>query len=297
MSGYGNATNVASTIKESALFGRQNAENGDDIQYSILSGGDNAKEANFIRYSSVFGKDNALNDNQVQYSLVSGQSNAYTTTDTINYSMLVGYRNGYAATVSLDNTILLGFEQGYSVGSQGAADYRLAIGMYRDNPLIYGEFDSEVLKINGSLTVTDRTGAAATKSAFFDSTGQLIEGDPASTISFAISDETSDLTVGQGKLVFRMPYAMTITDVRASVTTPPTGSTIIVDIEQGGSSIFTTNLLSIDAGVKTSTTAATPPNITTTALNDDVEIIVNIDQVGSTVAGTGLKVYLIGTRA
>ena len=297
MSGYGNATNVASTIKESALFGRQNAENGDDIQYSILSGGDNAKEANFIRYSSVFGKDNALNANQVQYSLVSGQSNAYTTTDTINYSMLVGYRNGYAATVSLDNTILLGFEQGYSVGSQGAADYRLAIGMYRDNPLIYGEFDSEVLKINGSLTVTDRTGAAATKSAFFDSTGQLIEGDPASTISFAISDETSDLTVGQGKLVFRMPYAMTITDVRASVTTPPTGSTIIVDIEQGGSSIFTTNLLSIDAGEKTSTTAATPPNITTTALNDDVEIIVNIDQVGSTVAGTGLKVYLIGTRA
>ena len=116
-------------------------------------------------------------------------------------------------------------------------------------------------------------------------------------IAFAISDETTALTVGIGKLVFRMPYAMTITDVRASVTTPPTGSTIIVDIDQGGSSIFTTNKLSIDANESTSTTAATPPNITTTSLNDDVEIVVNIDQVGSTVAGTGLKVYLIGTRA
>ena len=297
MSGYANAMNATSTITDSALFGRQNAMNGFDIQNSTLSGFDNAKVAEFIRYSSIFGRQNALSADQVQYSLISGDKNGYTTTSTINNSMLVGYQNGYAAAVSLDNTILLGFEQGYSVGSQGAADYRLAIGMYRDNPLIYGEFDSEVVKINGSLTVTDRTGGAATKSAFFDSTGQLIEGDPASTISFAISDETSDLTVGQGKLVFRMPYAMTITDVRASVTTPPTGSTIIVDVNQGGSSIFTTNLLSIDAGEKTSTTAATPPNITTTALTDDVEIIISIDQVGSTVAGTGLKVYLIGTRA
>lgn len=297
MSGLENAKNVSSTIRESALFGRQNAQNGNDIQYSILSGGDNAKEADFIRYSSVFGKDNGLNADAVQYSLVSGQSNAYTTTNSVNFSTMIGFENGKLPTVALDNTILLGYRQGYSIGSEGAASYRLAIGMFQDNPLIYGEFDSALAKINGSLTVTDRTGGAATKSAFFDSTGQLIEGDPASTISFAISDETSNLTVGSGKLVFRMPYAMTITDVRASVTTPPTGSTIIVDIEQGGSSIFTTNLLSIDSGEKTSTTAATPPNITTTALNDDVEIIVNIDQVGSTVAGTGLKVYLIGTRA
>ena len=296
MSGYANAMNATSTITDSALFGRQNAMNGFDIQFSTLSGFDNAKEAEYVRNSALLGRENALSADQVQNSFMSGYRNAYTTTLNTNHSMLVGYQNGYAAAVSLDNTILLGFEQGYSVGSQGAAAYRLAIGMYRDNPLIYGEFDSEVVKINGSLTVTDRTGGAATKSAFFDSTGQLIEGDPASTISFAISDETSDLTVGQGKLVFRMPYAMTITDVRASVTTPPTGSTIIVDIDQGGSSIFTTNKLSIDAGENTSTTAATPPNITTTALNDDVEIIVNIDQVGSTVAGTGLKVYLIGTR-
>jgi hypothetical protein len=34
-----------------------------------------------------------------------------------------------------------------------------------------------------------------------------------------------------------------------------------------------------------------------TALTDDAEITIDIDQVGSTVAGTGLKVYLIGTRA
>ena len=94
-----------------------------------------------------------------------------------------------------------------------------------------------------------------------------------------------------------MPYAMTLTDIRASVTTAPVGSTILVDVKQNGSSIFTTNVLSIDSTERTSTTAATAANITTTALGDDGEITVSIAQVGSTTAGAGLKITLIGTKA
>ena len=116
-------------------------------------------------------------------------------------------------------------------------------------------------------------------------------------ISFALSDETTDLTVGASKITFRMPYAMTLTEVRASVATAPTGSNIIVDINQGGTTIMTTDKLSIDASEKTSTTATTAAGLTTTALTDDAEITVDIDQVGSTIAGAGLKITFIGTRA
>jgi len=35
--------------------------------------------------------------------------------------------------------------------------------------------------------------------------------------------------------------------------------------------------------------------ISTSALTDDAEITIDIDQVGNTVAGTGLKIWLIGT--
>jgi hypothetical protein len=59
---------------------------------------------------------------------------------------------------------------------------------------------------------------------------------------------------------------------------------------------MTTNKLRIDATEKTTATAATPPTLTDTALADDAEITIDIDQVGSTVAGAGLKVYLIGRR-
>jgi hypothetical protein len=114
--------------------------------------------------------------------------------------------------------------------------------------------------------------------------------------TYAISDEVFDLITGTAKLTFRMPHAVTLTDVRASVSTAPTGSTIIVDINQTASTILSTKL-TIDATEKTSTTAATPPVISTSALTDDAEITIDIDQVGSTIAGVGLKVTLIGTRA
>jgi len=69
----------------------------------------------------------------------------------------------------------------------------------------------------------------------------------------------------------------------------------VVDINEGGTTILSTKI-SIDASEKTSTTAATAAVISDTALADDAEITIDIDQVGSSVAGAGLKVYLIGTK-
>lgn len=115
-------------------------------------------------------------------------------------------------------------------------------------------------------------------------------------LGITVSDETTALTTGTAKTTFRMPYAMTLTDVRASVTTAPTGAALTVDINEGGTTILSTKL-TIDAGEKTSTTAATPAVISDSALADDAEITIDIDQIGSTVAGAGLKIWLIGTRA
>lgn len=115
-------------------------------------------------------------------------------------------------------------------------------------------------------------------------------------IGIACSDETTALTTGTAKATFRMPFAFTLTAVRASVTTAPTGAVLTVDINEGGVSILSTKL-TIDATEKTSTTAATPAVISDSALADDAEITIDIDTVGSTIAGAGLKVWLIGTKA
>jgi len=111
----------------------------------------------------------------------------------------------------------------------------------------------------------------------------------------AASDETTDLTTWTAKVTFRMPYAFTLTAVRASVTTAPVWSTIIVDINESWSTILSTKL-TIDASEKTSTTAATPAVISDSALADDAEITVDIDQIWSGTAWTWLKIYLIGYK-
>lgn len=113
-------------------------------------------------------------------------------------------------------------------------------------------------------------------------------------VVFAISDETTALTTGVTQFTFRMPFAMTLTEVRASAGTAPTGSALTFDINETGVSILSTKL-TIDATEKTSTTAATPAVISDSALADDAEIIIDIDTIGSTIAGAGAKITLIGT--
>jgi hypothetical protein len=114
-------------------------------------------------------------------------------------------------------------------------------------------------------------------------------------IQLAASDETTALTAGTNKVTFRLPVAFTLTAVRASLTTAQaSGSIFTVDINQGGSSVLGTKL-TIDNTEKTSVTAATPATITTSALTDDAEITIDIDQIGDGTA-KGLKITLIGTR-
>ena len=114
-------------------------------------------------------------------------------------------------------------------------------------------------------------------------------------LTAAASDETTPITTGNTKTTFRMPCGVTLTTVRASLTTAQSsGSTFTVDINQNGSSVLSTKL-TIDNTEKTSTTAAIPAVISTTSLTDDSEITIDVDLVGSGTA-TGLKVTLIGIR-
>lgn len=113
-------------------------------------------------------------------------------------------------------------------------------------------------------------------------------------IAVAVSDETTAITTGTAKVTFRMPYAMTVTAVRASLTTASSSGIPTIDINDGGTTILSTKL-TIDANEKTSTTAATPAVISDSALADDAEITIDIDVAGT--GAKGLKVYIIGKLA
>tara|TARA_R110000824_G_scaffold25339_1_gene88313 strand:+ start:100 stop:642 length:543 start_codon:yes stop_codon:yes gene_type:complete len=118
---------------------------------------------------------------------------------------------------------------------------------------------------------------------------------PVQSFIIACSDETTLLTTGT-KVTFRLPYAFTLTAVRASLTTSATGGNLLtVDINEAGSTILSTKI-TIDASETTSVTATTAPVISDTSLADNAQITIDIDQVGNTNAGKGLKVALIGSK-
>jgi len=122
-----------------------------------------------------------------------------------------------------------------------------------------------------------------------------ISGDP--PLGFAIGDETTDLSVATGVLTITMPnYATTLLDVSVSLVTAPTGSVATFDINEAGVSVLSTKI-TIDATEKTSETAATPPVISDSAIAANAVITVDVDGIGSTIAGAGGKVWLYIERA
>jgi len=147
--------------------------------------------------------------------------------------------------------------------------------------------NAERLAVGANLTLLQSNGSTA---SWVTSAGQV-----APNLSFIVSltAEDGDLTVADDLAQIRMPFAFTLTEVRAFVNTAPTGAALTFDITEAGSTILST-LITIDVSEKTSESSATPPVISDTTLADDAIISFNCDVIGSTIAGAGGKIMLIG---
>lgn len=98
-----------------------------------------------------------------------------------------------------------------------------------------------------------------------------------------------------GTLRLPIDASYTIIGVRLMVGTAPTGASVIVDVNKNGTTIFTTqaNRPTIAVSANAGGPGATP-NVTSLVAGD--YLTVDIDQVGSTVAGSDLTVSIIVDR-
>lgn len=87
------------------------------------------------------------------------------------------------------------------------------------------------------------------------------------------------------------PFTLEIVKAYAVVKTVPTGADIIVDILKNGISIWAStpaNRLTISAGASTGSQSS----FDTTTITEEDTLIPSVAQVGSTVAGAGLSIFL-----
>lgn len=223
---------------------------------------------------------------------------------TLSSRVIVTEQGGDENTPHVDNGIYVSSAGAWARASDADDDADVTNGMLTivldENSTRYRE---KYVLITGNPITVDTTPlefVSVPALEFGTTAGTACEGnDPRLidniSLGISVSDEITPITVGPNKITFRMPHAMTLTGVRASVTGAPTGSGITADINEGGVSVLSTKL-TIDVGEKTSETASIPPVISDSALADDAEITIDIDAIGSTSAGEGLKIWLLGTR-
>ena len=156
--------------------------------------------------------------------------------------------------------------------TEGAdGDFYLNTVSYDVFKKVSGAWGTTLLNIKGDTGATGATGDTAGRG-----------------VSFYVDDV---LEVGTDLMNIIAPLGLTITGVRANVSIAPTGADLIIDINKNGTTLYTTqgNRPTILA-TETSETA-TLPDVTSISLGDIISI--DIDQIGSTVAGGNLSVVLI----
>ncbi len=124
----------------------------------------------------------------------------------------------------------------------------------------------------------------------------LKTGAESSANSFIIvcSNFEADLETKVLSAYFDLPYDFTFTEVIGTVITAPTGSSVIADVNVDGTTIMTTNKVEIEVTGDSSLDATTQPTITDASHSKGQRVSFDIDQVGSTIAGTDLEIELIG---
>lgn len=125
--------------------------------------------------------------------------------------------------------------------------------------------------------------------------GGLVPLNPTESWSFALGDESTSLTASTSvaKLTWYTPYAITLTGIKGMVTVAPTDATLIMDVHEAGTTIMATNKVDILTTALTDDGTAT---LSDTSLAADAKMEFFVDQIGSTIAGAGAKITLIGRR-
>lgn len=99
---------------------------------------------------------------------------------------------------------------------------------------------------------------------------------------------TGTVAVAVGKSRIYLEGNYTVDTVRTAVNTAPTGAALIVDVNKNGTTIYTTQTARPQIAAAANSANGNSPAVTTYVAGD--YITVDVDQVGSTVAGADLTV-------
>jgi hypothetical protein len=146
--------------------------------------------------------------------------------------------------------------------------------------------DKEASPLTGAMYEATDTGI--TYVCYEDGTWTVVGGSGQRTILIPVDGILAAIANATYEII--VPYDMEIVEVFVNVKTAPTGADLIIDVNLDGTTIFTTqgNRPTITATNKTGYSPA--PDVV--ALPKNSAVSVDLDQVGSTIAGADLVVEI-----
>lgn len=106
-----------------------------------------------------------------------------------------------------------------------------------------------------------------------------------------VFNRNSVIAVTTGTVGYPVPYNCTVLGVRGYMGTAPVGAAAIFDVNRNGVTIFGTQALRPQAAAGSNTVAETT-GMTVTSLTAGDVLTVDVDQVGSTTAGSDLTLVI-----
>lgn len=148
----------------------------------------------------------------------------------------------------------------------------------------------------GDLVAWTASGAVARQAAGTDGYALIADTSQTNGVKYAarpivtVAYKTGTLTTATGASRLPIMEAAAIIDVRTMVGTAPTGATVLVDVNKNGTTVFTTQGNRPSIAISGFASSAAVPDVTSLAAGD--YLTVDVDQIGSTIAGADLTVAI-----
>ena len=149
---------------------------------------------------------------------------------TASNNTAIGYNAGKAVITGSANVFV-----GYSAGSAETGSNKLYIeNSASTTPLIYGEFDNDILRVNGTLQVGDPAGTGYALPASTGTTGQILSVDASGDLAFAAAGGgigTADQTLDADRTIDTNGFNL-------DIELDPTGTADTFTIHDGTHDLF-----------------------------------------------------------
>ncbi len=162
LAGFSNTTGVDNTFSgyeagRSNTTGTQNTFSGYHVGYNNTEGNNNTFSGNQAGFTNTTGRRNTFSGNRAGFRNTTGSDNTFSgyhagdSNTTGNFNTASGHQAGFSNTTG-SNNVFLGHTAGYDETSSNRL-YIESDNNSRTTPLIYGEFDNDIVGINGTLGV------------------------------------------------------------------------------------------------------------------------------------------------